>query len=108
MFPQPWRPHLTGSVVMAGLLILPLWTGATWWESQPDGRLHIQLLGQEQGATFLITTPGGNRILLDPGREATMYPLDAILDSLPGGDRPFDLVIPTRPASGRPPVDGRR
>jgi len=105
--PESWRPQLTGSAVLAGLLILPLWTGATWWESQPDGRLHIQLLGREQGAAFLITTPGGNRVLLDPGREATAYPLNAILDSLPGGDRPFDLVIPTRPIvelsqNGRP------
>ncbi len=56
---------------------------------------------------FSITTPGGNRILLDPGREATDYPLDAILDSLPGGNRPLDLVIPTRPTSGRPQGNGR-
>ena len=88
-----------------------LWTGTTWWESQPDGRLHIELLGREQGVVFLIITSGGNRILLDPGREATDYPLDAILDSLPGGKRPLDLVIPTRQEAGRPqgsaPTDPR-
>ncbi len=88
--------------MLAGLLILPLWTGATWWESQPDGRLHIQLLGREQGVTFLIITPGGNCILLDLGSEATDCPLDTILDSLPGGSPPLDLVIPTRLASGQP------
>ncbi len=31
--PAGWRPQLTGSAVLAGLLILPLWTGVTWWES---------------------------------------------------------------------------
>ena len=109
LVPASWRPQLARSTLLAGLMILPLWTGATWWESQPDGRLHIQLLGREQGAAFLIITPGGNRILLDPEREAPAYPLDAILNSLPGGQRPFDLIIPTRPASDiRPPTSDLR
>jgi len=104
LVPASWRPQLVPSVLMAGLLIVPIWTGATWWESQPDGRLHIQLLGREQGAAFLITTPGGNRILLDPEREASAYPLDAILNSLPGGKRDLNLIIPTRPASDLRPL----
>ncbi len=97
LIPEGWRPFLLRSSAMAALLILPLWTGATYVESQPDGRLHLQLLGREQGAAFLIITPGGNRILLDPARESPVYPLDSILRSLPGGNQSLDLHILTRP-----------
>ncbi|MCP4168536.1 MAG: hypothetical protein GY759_21950, partial [Chloroflexi bacterium] len=97
LIPDGWRPFLVRGSVLAALLILPLWTGATYVESQPDGRLHLQLLGREQGAAFLIITPGGNRILLDPARESPVYPLDSILRSLPGGNQSLDLHILTRP-----------
>ncbi len=96
LIPDGWRPFLARGSAMAALLILPLWIGATYVESQPDGRLHLQLLGREQGAAFLIITPGGNRILLDPARESPLYPLDSILKSLPGANQPLDLHIVTR------------
>lgn len=96
LIPASVRPQLARGVTLAALLILPLWTGATWLESRPDGELHLYLLGRGQGAAFLIVTPGGNRILLDPARESPGYPLEEILTSLPGGNQPLDLLIQTR------------
>lgn len=104
LLPPALRPGLTRAALAAGLLILPLWGAAAWAEAQPDGRLHLYLLGREQGAAFLIITPGGNRILLDPAHLAPAYPLPGILASLPGGQRPLDLLIQTRAAPADAPV----
>ncbi|NUQ38661.1 MAG: ComEC/Rec2 family competence protein, partial [Caldilineales bacterium] len=68
LIPPAWRPRLARAGLAAGLLILPLWGASAWAEAQPDGYLHLHLLGREQGAAWLIITPGGNRVLLDPGR----------------------------------------
>ncbi len=99
--PAGWAVPARWGVAAAVLVTLPVWIGATIGEGQPDGRLHLYLLGREQAAAFLLVTPGGARVLLDPVRSAPAYPLAGVVDEVPG-PRTLDLVIRTRPASSAP------
>ncbi len=96
LLPAGWGPPVRWGVALAMLAAVPVWMGATYGESQADGRLHLYLLGRDQAAAYLLVTPGGRRVLLDPCRETPNYPLDNILNQLPGVE-PLDLVIRTRP-----------
>ena len=64
--------------------------------SLPDGRLHVTFADVGQGDAVLITTPGGQHIMVDGGPD----PLEAarLLGSgLPFWDRSIDLVVLTHP-----------
>ncbi len=98
LLPAGWGSPVRWGVAVAVLATVPVWMGATYGESQPDGRLHLYLLGRDQAAAFLLVTPGGHRVLLDPGRQTPDYPLANVLNQLPGVE-PLDLVIRTRPGS---------
>lgn len=99
LLPTGWGSPVRWGVALAMIATVPVWMGATYSESQPDGQLHLYLLGREQAAAFLLVTPGGHRVLLDPGRQTQDYPLANVLNQLPGVE-PLDLVIRTRPGSG--------
>ncbi len=96
LLPIGWSAPVRWGAALALLTTVPVWMGATYGESQADGRLHLYLLGRDQAAAFLLVTPGGHRVLLDPGRVTPNYPLADILSQLPGVG-PLDLVIQTRP-----------
>ncbi len=92
LIPPRLRPALTRSILAAVLAIAALWTGAATLEARPDGRLHVQMLGLQNNAAWLLTTPGGSRILLwDGGESAT--PLADVLKTLPRGRSPLQLGI---------------
>ncbi len=104
LLPPTWRPQLQRGIALAGIIVLPVWVGATWREAQPDGRLHLHLLGREQAADFLLVTPNGNRILLTTARDAPAYPLPDLLATLPGHRCP-DLILQTRATASPLPPD---
>lgn len=101
LLPPAWQTPLARGAALAGVLILPIWFGAVWREAQPDGRLHIHLLGREQTADFLLVTPNGNSALIAAARDSPAYPLPDLLAMLPGHRCP-DLVIVARPAPAAP------
>jgi len=92
LIPPAYRPALVNAALAAGLVILPLWLGATAWASRPDGRLHVRLLGLGERVAWHLTTSSGRRILLVTSIPKDA-PLDDILASLPKGTRPLDLLI---------------
>ncbi|NOZ72568.1 MAG: ComEC family competence protein, partial [Chloroflexi bacterium] len=100
--PPEWRPALSRGLIAVAFVALPLWGGATWQENQADGRLHIYLLGGEQGVDFVLFTPGGNRILVTAARDSSSELSERIAQTR-GGRRPLSLLILTRPFS-QPPV----
>lgn len=100
--PPTWRPALTRSLTAAALIALPLWGGATWWVNQPDGRLHLYLLGHDQSVEFLIVTPGGNHVLLTPERTETTTDLATLIAQIPAHNQTLALAILTRPATALP------
>ena len=107
LIPTDLKPALTRVVLVTGVLILVLWTGATTLEARPDGRLHIRLLGLEDNAAWVITTPGGNRALLWDGKESAI-PLTDVLKTLPRRRHPFTLFIdasaPDEPSESSPAI----
>jgi len=76
--------------------------GAAALEARPDGRLHIRLLGLEDNAAWLITTPGGKQVLLWDGRDSAIS-LPEALKTLPAGRRPLHLFIDTAVSPGDTP-----
>ncbi len=107
--PPAWRPALSRAVALVALVAVPLWGGATWWAQQPDGRLHVYVLGHDGVADFVIFTPGGNRILLTAGQQPSAFDVQAALAQLPGGRAPLSMVILSRaqiepPALRLPPL----
>ncbi len=102
LIPARLRPALTRGALAAGLALLPLWMGATALEARPDGRLHIRLLGLEDNAAWLITTPGGKQVLLWDGRDSAIS-LPEALKTLPAGRRPLHLFIDTAVSPGDTP-----
>jgi hypothetical protein len=92
LIPPDLKPALTRAMVAAGVAIIALWVGVTTLEARPDGKLHIRLLGLEDDAAWLITTPGGNRALVWDGRESAI-PLAEALRTLPRGRQPLNLLI---------------
>ena len=84
----PWWVLLP-AVSVAALL----WTAAL---SMPDGRLHVAFADVGQGDAVLITTPGGQHVMVDGGPD----PLEAarlLGGRLPFWDRSVDLVVLTHP-----------
>lgn len=80
---------LTAYVLLfASLLLL-----AHEWVRLPDGKLHVELLDIGQGDGILITTPVGQRILVDGGPDLTL--LERLGEELPFLDRGIDLMILT-------------
>jgi competence protein ComEC len=92
LIPSALKPALLRTMLATGVIIAVVWTGAATLEARPDGRLHIRLLGLEDNAAWLITTPGGNRALAWDGRESAI-PLPDVLETLPRGGQPLDLLI---------------
>lgn len=101
LLPPAWRRPVQRSAVLAGAIILPLWLGATYREAQPDGRLHIHLLGRERAADFFLVTPNGNTALVTTAREAPGYPISDLLATLPGHRCP-DLALFARQTPAMP------
>jgi competence protein ComEC len=92
LIPPALKPALLRTMLATGVIIAVVWTGAATLEARPDGRLHIRLLGLEDNAAWLITMPGGNRALAWDGRESAI-PLPDVLETLPRGGQPLDLLI---------------
>ncbi|NOX61974.1 MAG: ComEC family competence protein [Chloroflexi bacterium] len=103
LLPPTWRaPALRGATAAIAIILL-LWTGASYAEAQPDGRLRVYQIGRERAAAWLIVTPGGRRVLLDPARDAAL-PLADLLQTLPRGRGSLDLHIVTRPQTEPSPA----
>ena len=102
LIPETLRPGVTRALLAAGLLVLPLWMGAAVQEARPDGRLHIRLLGMNHAVAWLLTAPGGQRVLL-VGNESDDFPLPDILKTLPNGKKPLNLTIFTLPEANFDP-----
>ena len=73
-------------LLLASLLLL-----AHEWVRLPDGKLHVELLDVGQGDGILITTPVGQRILIDGGPDLTL--LERLGEELPFLDRGIDLMV---------------
>ncbi len=96
------RKKLKPAALLTGLALLTvvLWSAAL---RRPDGRLHLVLLDSPAGQAALVTTPGGNRILIGgaPGGNALAGQLGREIGPLRRG---LDaLVIPYASAS---PLEG--
>ncbi|RME82719.1 MAG: ComEC family competence protein [Caldilineae bacterium] len=100
--PSAWRRPLTFAFTLACIVVIPLWSVATVWENRPDGRLHLHLLGREQGVSFFIVAPDGRRILLEPARDTSTTSAE-LLRRLFGPLPPLDLVVLTRPGVSASP-----
>jgi len=65
------RRRLKPAALIAGLalLVVVLWSGAL---RRPDGHLHLVIIDLPDGQAALVTTPGGNRVLIGgaPGGNA--------------------------------------
>ncbi len=75
------------------LLLASLALLAHEWVRLPDGKLHVALLDIGQGDGILITTPVGQRILVDGGPDLTL--LERLGEELPFFDRGIDLMVLT-------------
>ncbi len=101
LFTLPWtwprRQRLRPGLVFLGLGLL------AWllWRSLfllPDGRLHIRLLEAGSADVLLITSPGGQHVLINGGESPSA--LSAALGrSLPPFQRQLDALIIANPAS---------
>ena len=95
------RPRIAGRGVPWWALVTAVSVAALVWAaalSLPDGRLHVTFADVGQGDAVLITTPGGQRVLIDGGPD----PVDAarlLGASLPFWDRSIELVVLTHPHS---------
>lgn len=63
------------------------------WERMPDNKLHITMLDVGQGDSILITTPSGQRILVDGGPDLSA--LERLGEELPFLNRNIDLLVIT-------------
>lgn len=96
------RKKLKPAALLTGLALLTvvLWSATL---RRPDGRLHLALLDLPEGQAALVTTPGGNRVLVGgaPGGNALASQLGREIGPLRRG---LDaLVIPFTAAS---PLEG--
>ncbi len=92
LIPPHLRSTLTRATLAAGVGVIILWGSVSMLEARPDGSLHIRLLGLRDDVAWLITTPGGNRIVFWDGRESAM-PLADVLQTQLRGRRPLDLLV---------------
>ena len=90
--PRAYRPVLVHGVLLAGVLLVTGWTGATAWAAHPDGKLHIQVWNQEGGTAWYLQTPRGRRVFLLASAPHTPTPW-AVMDAWPGVRQPLDLLI---------------
>ena len=81
---------LAGGSLAAMLLIFG------WYNTQPDGMLHVTFFDVGQGDATLIETPSGNQILIDAGYSPSMIS-SRLGRAIPFWDRTIDLVIVTHP-----------
>jgi competence protein ComEC len=87
--------HRVRSVVIA-VMIVGAMIGIAYWDSQPDGRLHVWVLDVGHSHGVLIQTPGGLHILIDGGRYPSTL-LTQLGDRLPFYKRMLDLLVITHP-----------
>jgi len=84
----------TGTVLsVLAFLVLLAWM-AVW--TLPDGRLHVLFLSADEGLV-LIRTPGGRRVLLGGGRDASAI-IASLGRRLPFWERNIDVLVPLRPS----------
>lgn len=96
LIPPVWQPALRRGLVLATVVILPLWGLTAYGESRPDGRLHLMLLGRGDTVDFLIVGPTGRRMLIAAGRTSAEPSLADAVRSQPAGRRVLDVVILAR------------
>ena len=85
----PWLASLLGIIFLVLLL------GLREWHLSPDGHLHLRFLDVGQGDSALITTPGGNIIVIDGGPDwSTLEGLGVFLPFL---NRHIDLLLLSHP-----------
>ena len=87
---RPW----TRALIVTGIILIVL--AITWWQVQPDGRMHVVFLDVGQGDAIFVETPSGRQVLIDGG------PSDSVLLSqlgrqMPFWDRTLDMVALTHP-----------
>lgn len=86
---------LTAGLIVSGLVALMIWRGVL---ASPDGRLHITVRGNQDGITFIVQTPSGNRVLIDSLPDGTA--LGSALDHrLTLFDHHLEAVVLTRGSS---------
>lgn len=90
-----YKVHMK-KILTAGIAIL-LSVGALFWQSQPDGLLHVYFLDVGQGDAILLRTPSGKNILIDGGPDNKV--LSELKDTLPFFDSTLDYVLLTHPDS---------
>ncbi|MCS7039839.1 MAG: ComEC/Rec2 family competence protein, partial [Anaerolineae bacterium] len=98
LIPPAWQPALHRGLMLATAVVVPLWGLTAYREGQPDGRLHLLVLGRSETADFLIVGPTGRRMLIASGRTSADPPLADAVRSQPTGRRPFDIVLLAREA----------
>ncbi len=90
--PRVYRPALAHGMLLAGVLLVTGWTGATAWAAHPDGKLHILVWEQEGGMIWYLQTPRGRHVLLLASAPHTSTPW-AVMDTWPEVRQPLDLLI---------------
>jgi competence protein ComEC len=97
----PRRPGLTGWLAPAGLLALALVAVVAWWGvlRAPDGRLHLIVLGGEDGPAVIIQTPGGANLLVNGVKESSAL-ASALSRRLSPLTRQLEGLVITAPAGG--------
>lgn len=89
MFERKFIVLRATGVLLAGLIAIFVWTG------RPDNVLRITVMDVGQGDAILITTPGGNDILIDGGPDSRT--VEALRRNLPPSDNELELVVLTHP-----------
>ncbi|MBE3037932.1 MAG: ComEC/Rec2 family competence protein, partial [Chloroflexi bacterium] len=97
----PRRPGWPGWLAPAGLLALALLAAVTWWGvlRAPDGRLHLTVLGGEDGPAVFLQTPGGSNLLVNGVKESSALS-SALGRRLSPLTRQLGVLILTDPAPG--------
>jgi competence protein ComEC len=96
------RPQRLSVSWLAASLVVTLAAGVTWQSvlTAPDGRLHVLVLGVEEGPAVLLQGPQGGQLLLNGGARASQLS-DALGRRLPFQRRALDglLLMPGSAAS---------
>ena len=94
-WPRRVAGRLPVKAVLGALLLVAVLTWAAA-ASLPDGLLHVRFLDVGQGDAVLITTPGGQRVLVDGGPNPVVL-LSELGRALPFWERKIDWVALTHP-----------
>ena len=89
--PRPQRPAMRWS---AAALLVTLAAAATWQAAlaAPDERLHVLVLGVDEGPAILVEGPHGGSVLVNGGARANQLS-DALGRRLPLGQRTLDGLV---------------